>query len=158
MPKKKYIVELEEEEQKELIEITSKGKIGARKLKRALILLKADEGLKDAEIMAALNVSRPTVERVRKRLVEGGLERALNDAPRPGKKRKMDDRQEAYLVALACSEAPRGHERWSLRLLSDKLVELDVIDSISHETVRRRLKKRFEAVAEEDVVYFQNRR
>jgi transposase len=141
MPKKKYIVELEEEERKELIELTSKGKIGARKMKRAQILLKADEGLKDAEIMAALNTSRPTVERVRKRLVEGGLERALNDAPRPGKKKIMDDRQEAYLVALACSEAPEGHERWSLRLLSDKLVELEVVDSISHETVRRTLKK-----------------
>ena len=141
MPKKKYIVELEEKERKKLVELTSKGKVGARKMKRAQILLKADEGLKDTEIMAALNTSRPTVERVRKRLVEGGIERALNDAPRPGKQKMMSDRQESYLVALACSKAPEGHERWSLRLLSDKLVELEVVDSISHETVRRRLKK-----------------
>jgi transposase len=111
-------------------------------MKRAQILLKADEGLKDAEIMAALNTSRPTVERVRKRLVEGGIERALNDAPRPGKEKMMSDRQESYLVALSCSKAPEGHERWSLRLLSDKLVELEVVDSISHETMRRTLKKK----------------
>ena len=141
MPAKKYIVDLSVEEREELLELISKGKPGARKMKRAQILLKADEGLKDKEIVAALNTSRPTVERIRKRLVEGGLEKALNEDSRPGQKTKLDGRQEAYLVALTCSEPPEGHLAWSLRLLADKLVELAVVGSISHETVRRTLKK-----------------
>jgi hypothetical protein len=91
--------------------------------------------------MAAVNVSRPCVERVRKRFVADGIERALNEDPRPGQKRKLDGRAEATLVAIACSNAPKGHEHWTLRLLADKLVQLGVVDSISHETVRRTLKK-----------------
>jgi len=110
-------------------------------MKRAMILLKADEGMTDPQIMAALNVSRPTVERIRKRFVEGGLEKALNEDPRPGQKRKLDGRGEAHLVATACSDPPAGHDHWTLRLLAGKLVELSVVDSISHETVRRTLKK-----------------
>ena len=141
MPAKKYIVKLDEEERQYLLELTSKGQVGARKMKRAQTLLKADEGLKDKEIVAALNTSRPTVERTRKRFVKGNLEKALNDDPRPGGKIKFDGRAEAQLIALACSQAPDGHERWTLRLLADKLVELNVVDEISHETVRKRLKK-----------------
>jgi transposase len=110
-------------------------------MKRAQILLKADEGLKDDEIVAVLNTSRSTVERTRKRFVEGNLDKALNDDPRPGKQRKLDGRGEAHLIALACSEAPEGHARWSLRLLADRLVELEVVESISPETVRQVLKK-----------------
>jgi hypothetical protein len=91
--------------------------------------------------MAALNVSRPCVERIRKRFVADGMERALNEDPRPGQKRKLDGRAEATLIATACSDAPEGHEHWSLRLLAGKLVQLGVIDAISHETVRRTLKK-----------------
>lgn len=141
MPRKKYHVNLSDEERAELHELTRKGELKARKMKRALILLKADEGLSDPQIMAAINVSRPTVERIRKRFVEGGLERALNEDPRPGQKRKLDGRGEAQLIAVACSQAPDGHDHWALRLLADKLVQLEVVESISYETVRRTLKK-----------------
>jgi transposase len=136
-----YHVNLNDEERQTLLEMTRKGEIKARKFKRAMILLKADEGLTDQQIMAAVNVSRPCVERVRKRFVADGIERALNEDPRPGQKRKLDGRAEATLVAIACSNAPKGHEHWTLRLLADKLVQLGVVDSISHETVRRTLKK-----------------
>jgi transposase len=141
MPRKKYHINLSAEERQQLSDLTSKGTVKARKLKRAMILLKADEGLKDAQIMAAINVSRPCVERIRKRFVEGGLERALNEDPRPGQRRKLDGRGEAQLIATACSQAPQGHEHWTMRLLADKLVELKVVESISHETVRLTLKK-----------------
>lgn len=121
--------------------MTHKGTLTARKFKRAMILLKADEGLSDPQIMAALNVSRPCVERIRKRFVADAIERALDEDPRPGQKRKLDGRAEATLVAMACSEVPGGQERWTLRLLAGKLVQLGVVDTISHETVRRTLKK-----------------
>ena len=141
MPRKKYLINLSDEEQQELHEITRKGEVKARKMKRAMILLKADEGLSDPQIMAAISVSRPTVERISKRFVEGGLERALNEDPRPGQKRKLDGRGEAQLIAVACSQAPDGHDHWTLRLLADKLVQLEVVENISYETVRRTLKK-----------------
>ena len=141
MPAKKYIVSLTEKEREQLLNLTSKGQIGARIMKRAQILLKADEGVKDADIVSALNTSRPTVERIRKRFVQGNLEKALYDDPRPGSKTKLDGRGEAELIAIVCSEAPDGHEKWSLRLLADKLVEMNIVDGISHETVRQILKK-----------------
>ena len=141
MPAKKYIVRLEPGEREQLLEMTRKGTIGARKMKRAQILLKADEGWKDAAIIQALNTNRSTVERTRKRLVEGGLDKALNEDPRPGQRARLDGRAEAHLIALACSEAPGGREHWTLRLLADKLVELGVVETISHETVRQVLKK-----------------
>jgi transposase len=141
MPRKMYLVNLTAEERQKLLEMTRKGKINARKLKRAMILLKADEGLTDLQIIAALNVSRPCVERVRKRFVSDGLQRALNEDPRPGQKRRLDGRGEATLIATACTDAPAGHERWTLRLLAGKLVELQVVEAISHETIRRTLKK-----------------
>ena len=141
MPAKKYIVKLADDERQHLLDLTSKGTIGARKMKRAQILLKADEGLKDEEIVVALNTSRPTVERIRKRFVQGNLDKGLNDDPRPGAKRKLDGRGEAYLLALTCSEAPDDHDHWALRLLADKLVEVGAVESISHETVRQALKK-----------------
>lgn len=130
MPRKKYLINLSDEEQQELHEITRKGEVKARKMKRAMILLKADEGLSDPQIMAAISVSRPTVERIRKRFVEGGLERALNEDARPGQKRKLDGRGEAQLIAVACSQAPDGHDHWTLRLLADKLVQLEVVENI----------------------------
>jgi len=141
MPWKKYIINLKDEERHTLLEMTRKGEINARKFKRAMILLKADEGLSDPQIMAALNVSRPCVERIRKRFVADGMERALNEDQRPGQKRKLDGRAEATLIATACSDAPEGHARWTLRLLAGKLVQLQVVDTVSHETVRRTLKK-----------------
>jgi transposase len=141
MPAKKYIVKLESDERTQLHDLTSKGAIGARKMKRAQILLKADEGWKDEDIIKALNTSRSTVERTRKRFVEGGLDKALNEDPRPGQRVKLDGKAEAHLVALTCSDAPGGREHWPLRLLADKLVELGVVESVSYETVRRTMKK-----------------
>jgi transposase len=141
MPAKKYIVKLEPGEREQLLEMTRKGTTGARKMKRAQILLKADEGWKDADIIKALNTNRSTVERTRKRLVEGGLDKALNEDPRPGQRVKLDSRAEAHLIALACSDAPGGRDHWPLRLLADKLVELGVVESISHETIRQTMKK-----------------
>jgi transposase len=141
MPRKKYIINLQDAECQTLVGMTKKGTIKARKFKRAAILLKANEGLSDPQIMAAVGVSRPTVERIRKRYVEGGLEKALNEDPRPGQRRKLDGRGEAFLIATACSDAPEGHDHWALRLLADKMVELGVVESISYETVRRTLKK-----------------
>lgn len=141
MPKKKYIINLTNEERETLLQMTRKGVSKARRMKRAMILLKASEGLSDPQIMAVLNVSRPCVERIRKRFFEDGLERALNEDPRPGQKRKIDGRGEAQLVATACSKAPEGHEHWTLRMLAGKVVELGLTESISHETIRRILKK-----------------
>lgn len=141
MPAKKYKVRLEKEEREALLEMTGKGEVPARKMKRAQILLKADESWKDKDIIAALNTSRSTVERTRKRFVEGGLEKALNEDPRPGQRLKLDGKAQAHLIALTCSEAPGGREHWPLRLLADKLVELGVVESVSYETVRMALKK-----------------
>jgi transposase len=141
VPAKKYKVRLEKEEREALLEMTSKGEVPARKMKRAQILLKADESWKDKDIIAALNTSRSTVERTRKRFVEGGLEKALNEDPRPGQRLKLDGKAQAHLIALTCSEAPGGREHWPLRLLADKLVELGVVESVSYETVRMALKK-----------------
>ncbi len=98
--------------------ITRRGQSSGRKVKRALILCKADEGLTDRQVAEALMVGPATVGRVRQRFVEGGLERALNDLPRPGQRRKLDGKQEAHLVAVACSAPPEGHTRWTLRLLA----------------------------------------
>jgi len=141
MPRKKYLINLSSEDRENLLQMTRKGMLKARQFKRAMILLKADEGLSDPQIMAALNVSRPCVERIRKRFVADGIERALNEDPRPGQKRKLDGRAEATLIATACTEAPEGHKRWTLRLLAGKLVQLQVVDAVSYETVRRTLKK-----------------
>jgi transposase len=141
MPKKKYLIDLTEAERAELLAITSKGTVRARKMKRAQILLKAADGLTNAAITAALGVSRPCVERVRQRFVVGGLPRALEDRQRPGARRKLTGPQEARVIAEACSAAPAGHARWSLRLLANRVVELQLVDQISHETVRQVLKK-----------------
>jgi len=95
----------------------------------------------DTAISTALHVSVATVEHIRKRFVEEGLDGALTEHPRPGAARKLDDKQEAHLIALACSKPPDGQKRWSLRLLADKLVKLEIVDAVSHETVRQTLKR-----------------
>jgi transposase len=138
---KKYVVKLSEEEKERLEDLTSKGTNGARRIRRAHILLLANEGLIDEEIARAMKAAVTTVERIRKRFVEEGLETALSERPRPGQRRKLDGKGEAYLVALACSEPPEGRERWTMQMLADKLVELEVVEGISDETVRRTLKK-----------------
>lgn len=138
---KRYLVTLTEAERASLLALTQKGKISARQLTRAHILLQADAGGIDAVIAAALHVGIATVARVRKRFVEEGLEAALQERPRPGGHRKLDGKQEAFLIALACSTPPEGRTRWTMQLLAGKMVELRVVDSISDETVRRTLKK-----------------
>lgn len=138
---KKYVVALTPEERAELETLTTKGTRKARQLKRALALLAADDGDTDAEIAAKVRVHAVTVERIRRRCVEEGLEAALHERPRPGQARKLDGRQEAHLLALACTKPPEGQKRWTLQLLADKLVELQVVERISDETVRRTLKR-----------------
>lgn len=146
---KRYRVRLVDEERAYLESLVSAGKAAARTLSHARILLKADEGpagpgWADAAIAEALEVNRSTVERVRQRCVEEGFDAALR--PRPSRQvrlRKLDGAQEAQLVALACSPPPNGRDRWTLTLLADKLVELEVVDRISYESVRRTLNKTF---------------
>jgi transposase len=140
MPKQ-YVVKLNEEERAQLQALTRKGKAGARRIKRALILLRADEGARDVDIVAGVGVGVATVERVRRRFVLEGLEAALSEKPRPPLPPKLDGRGEALLLALACSDVPTGRARWSMQMLADKLVELGAVESISDETVRRSLKK-----------------
>ena len=153
MPAKLYRVSLTEDEREQLLGITRRGKSSGRKVERSLILCKADEGLTGQQVAEALMVGPSTVGRVRQRFVEGGLERALNDLPRPGQRRKLDGKQEAHLVAVACSAPSEGPARWTLRLLADQAVELELTGSISRETVRQVLKKRTQAVAEAGVVH-----
>lgn len=139
--KKLYHVKLSEKERQYLRDMTSKGKTSARKINRARVLLLADAGKRDQEIRDAVGVKASFVERTRQRYAEGGLERALNDLSRPGRKPKLDGKQEAFLVALSCSDSPEGHESWTLRLLADRMVEMQVVADISHETIRQVLKK-----------------
>jgi len=145
---KKYLVTLTPEERQWLTALLSAGKRSALTLTRARILLKADQAdggpaWEDAEIAQALDCGLRTVERVRQRFVERGLEQALGRKPqdRPSRERKFDGAAEARLIALACSQPPKGRARWTLKLLADKLAELEVFDSVSDETVRRVLKK-----------------
>lgn len=139
--RKIYVVDLTEDERSELRELIKKGKPSARKVARAHILLLADEGATDKEIATSLHVGDATVERTRKRFVEGNLVRALNEDPRPGRQPKLDDKQEAFLIATACSTPPAGRSKWTTQLLADRMVELKQVDAISDETVRRTLKK-----------------
>ena len=139
--KKKYTVELKEEQRSYLRELVRKGTEKARKLTRARILLLSSEGKTDTFIADALGVSTQTVANIPKRFAQEGLEAALNDRPRPGAQPKLDAKGEAFLIALACSDPPQGREHWSMQLLADKLVELGIVESISDETVRRVLKK-----------------
>ena len=147
MPAKIYRVTLTKEERECLTTLANKGVGQAGRLRRARILLMADEaqengGWKDADIAKALNAQVRTVERTREKCVKMGVEAALNHA-RPRKKRGkvLDGEAEARLVQLACSEAPDGREQWSLQLLADKLIELEVVETVSRETVRTTLKK-----------------
>ena len=147
MPSKKYIVDLTPSERSELSKITNKGKTAAYKINHARILLKADinqegGGWTDSKISESLNIGHATIERVRKRFVEEGIESALNR--REQKKRRqriIDGEKEAYLIAIACSETPGGKSNWTLQMLADKMVELKVVEKVSIETIRQSLKK-----------------
>ena len=140
LPAKKYIVDLSADEREQLLQLIRRGKPSARKVTRARILLKAADDLTDDQIATALDVGVATVERIRKRFVEQGLD-ALNEGPRPGARPKLTGKQEAHIIALACSKAPEGHNHWTLRLLAGKVVELGFTESFSRESVRRVLKK-----------------
>lgn len=145
--KKKYIVTLTQEERQMLQAMLSKGKAAARKLMHARILLKADvsagrSALSDDEIAQDVEAGRATVERVRRQFVEEGLEAALERRkPRRQYLRRLDGDGEAHLIALACSKAPEGRSRWTLKLLADRMVQLEYVDRLSDQTVRRTLKK-----------------
>jgi transposase len=141
MKQPKYVVDLSEEERACLESMLRKGKSSARMQTRARILLKANDGTLNQDIMHALDVSETMVYRARQRFVEEGLEAALRDKPRPGQKPKLDDKQRAHLIAVACSDAPDGHDHWTLRLLANKVVELGFAEAFSHEGVRGVLKK-----------------
>jgi transposase len=138
---KRYLVTLTAEERVHLLRLTKQGKVAARKLTRAHVLLQADAGVADKAIAAALHIGIATVERVRKRFVEEGLDAALSGRPRPGGRRRLDGKQEAFLIALACSTPPEGRQSWTMQLLADRLVAVQVVEAISDETVRRTLKK-----------------
>lgn len=143
---KKYIVRLTQTERDILDGLVTTGKRAARTLTHARILLKADCGADgpawtDEAISAALDVSIPTIERVRRTLVLDGFDAALQRRPAPPRPRKLDGRQEAHLLALACSAAPEGHTRWTLQLLAKQLIELEDLDGLAPETVRQILKK-----------------
>lgn len=146
---KRYRVTLEKDEREQLEDITRKGSHQSQKVINALILLNCDEGdfnerqTRGEEVAEVLRISSRKVDRVKKRFVEEGMEVALGgrQGRRPSYVRKADGEFEAHLVALSCSKPPKGYAQWSLRLLADRVVELDYIDSVSHETVRQVLKK-----------------
>ena len=147
MRKTKYAVVLSDEQRAQLRTLVGCGVAPARRLAHARILLKADQGeggaaWADAAIAGALEIHPATVARVRQQFVAEGLEAALDRrAPRREYARKLDGEREARLVAVACSAPPTGYERWSLRLLADELVRLEVVEAVSHETVRRTLQQ-----------------
>lgn len=139
-----YEVRLTDEERKTLLELTSKGKISAREMKRAQAILKSDkgtgEGLEDEEIAKALGIGASTVFRARKSFYKDRLI-GIGQKKGAGRPRVIDGDMEAYMIATACSPAPEGHVRWTLRLIADKVVTLTEFDSLSHQTVYRTLKK-----------------
>ena len=139
--KRVHVVKLTGEEREELLQFLRKGKSSARSQTRARILLLSDEGLEDDEIAETLKVSKSTVCRIRKRYCEGGLDFALQEKPRSGAPNKIDGRVEAQLTLIACSDPPEGRSRWTVRLLADRLIEMGVVDSLSHMSVQRLLKK-----------------
>jgi transposase len=148
-----YKIYLTEEEKERLNSIIKKGRVSAKKYRKAMILLNCDETYKrenhitNEMISTVLNVGMRTIDRVKKTFVEEGIDTVLEGRPRKRKyDRKMDGDAEAHLIALCCSEPPEGYSQWSLRLLSGKMVELKYVESLSYETVRRVLKKRFKAL------------
>ena len=141
MVQKKYEVRLSSEERGHLRKVVRSGRSSAQAITRARILLKVDEGWTAAQVATALDISERTVIRARKRYAQEGLEETLHRRNQVNRYRKLDERVEAHLIALACSPAPEGHDHWTLRLLAGKTVELGLVESLSHETVRLHLKK-----------------
>jgi transposase len=137
----KYAINLTEAESDQLINWTKKGKNSSRVFKRAQILLLASRGYGDAEIAQMLMVGESTVHRTRQRYVEEGVSHALAERPRPGRPEKLSPEAEAMLIATACSDPPQGRNAWTMQLLAECLVTLELVESISNETVRTTLKK-----------------
>src|SRR5882762_739304 len=135
----RYVVELSEAQRTELRELVAKGSKLARKVKRAQVLLAADSGVSDQEVAQIVVVGTSTIYRTKRRFVEGGIATALHDRQRPGARRKLSGKEEALLVATACSKPPAGRARWTLELLGGELVRLTEHQQLSDETVRRRL-------------------
>ena len=166
MVQEKYAVRLSSEDQEQLRGLIHSGRHSARVINRARILLKTDEGWSAPQAAAALDTSQRTVFRTKRRYAEEGLDGVLHDHPQANRYRKLDDKAEAHpvsstgqaLIALACSDAPEGHEHWTLQLLADKVVELGLVETLSYETVRLKLKKHPQAVAEGAMVHSQGRR
>ncbi len=166
MVREKYGVRLAPEQRDRLQHLVRAGKGSAQVIIRARILLKTDEGWSAPQVAEALDVAEGTVFRTKRRFAEEGLEGVLKDRPQAHRYRKLDERGEAHLIALACSPAPAGHEHWTLRLLAGKVVELGLAPSLSHETVRLHLKKTSssprsatgQAVAEAGVVHSPGKR
>ncbi len=138
---KKYIINLPDTDHEYLLEFIAQGQARAREFTRAHILLKANEGLNDEEIAKALHSTTPTVQRVRQRYVEDGLSRVLKAKPHAARPKKFDGSGEALIIATACSSVPEGHGHWTMRMLADKTVELELVESVSPETIRQLLKK-----------------
>ena len=141
MVREKFAVRLTQEERDQLEHTVRAGRSPVRAATRARILLKTDEGWSASRVAQALDVAEGTVFRIKRRFAEDGLDGALNDRAQTNRYRKLDDRGEAHLIALACSPAPESHDHWNLRLLADRMVELGVAESLSYETVRLHLKK-----------------
>lgn len=138
---RKEKLKLSKAESQKLQEIVRKGENKARVITRSRILLLSEEGRTDQQVADALQIGRATVERIRRRAVREGVEVALVDRPRPGAEPKLDVKQEAQLIAIACSEPPAGQKRWTIRLLMEEVMQRKIVDSISFETVRRIVKK-----------------
>jgi transposase len=138
---RKEILKLTEKERQKLQELVRKGENKARVITRARLLLLSDQGWDDQKIADALQIGRATVERIRRRAVRESVEIALVDRPRPGSERKLNAKQEAQLVAIACSDPPPGRKCWTIRLLMEEVMKQGIVDSISFETVRRVVKK-----------------
>ena len=158
MVQEKFEVRLSPAEKGRLRKMIRAGRSSAQAITRARILLKTDEGWSASQVASALDVSERTVFRAKRRYVEEGLEEVLRHHNSLNPYRKVDDRVEAHLIALACSPAPEGHDHWTLRALAGKAVELGLVESLSHETVRLHLKKHAQAVAEAAMVHPQGRR
>jgi len=142
MGQKNHCIKLKEHERQRLHEIVETGKESARKITRCRILLAADKGKTDKAIADILDVCLATIYYTRRRYCHEGLDRAINEAPRSGQPVKIKGKAMAKITAIACSKPPKGHARWSLRLLADRIVELGIVDTISYQSVRSVLKKR----------------
>ena len=153
MVRERFPVRLTPEERDQLEHLVRAGRSSARVTARARILLKTGEGWSAPKVAHALDVAESSVFRIKRRFAEDGLDGVLRDRPQANRYRKLDDRAEAHLFSLACTPAPEGHDHWTLRALAGKAVELGLVESLSHETVRLHLKKHSQTVAEEAVVH-----